>query len=271
MYSIIYSDKEIEEIISRLRDTLRGSRYSGDTLEITEKRKKHDQKAKIYFTTNAYTKMYALVDAFDTEVEWHALAKRVSETEFKVYDVLVFPHVVSAANVVSDQHEYEEWLNSLDDETFADLRCHGHSHVRMSTQPSGFDVSYREKVVNTLPTASPDDDVFYIFYILNKNRQSTFQIYDITNNAMYDSKYGDVEVDIIYDDGVFASDFIKAAKEIAKPAPPKVPAKTTTVKTCKGVKDKDDDGKEDWRSKYYDSMYEHGYDYPRSSRFWGED
>ena len=83
---------------------------------------------------------------------------------------------------IRDQDEMEAWLDSLSDEDFNDLRFHGHSHVNMSVIPSGTDVSMYNDTV-----ARIRQDSFYIFCILNKSGNRTFQIYDLKKNIFFDT------------------------------------------------------------------------------------
>ena len=129
--------------------------------------------------------MYALVHKYGTEVEWHGLVERKGEAEFLIKDILIFPHEVSSATVVSDQRCYEEWLDSLDDETFNACRFHGHSHVNMAVSPSGVDMTYRKNILGNFATPGAGDDYFYIFIITNKKGDISGEIYDLSNNALY--------------------------------------------------------------------------------------
>lgn len=138
---------------------------------------------KVKFSSIANAKMKALVDGFLTEVEWHGLVNR-TEDGFEVADVVVFPHKATSCHVVSDQAEYEKWLDSLTDAEFSALRLHGHSHVNMPVTPSGFDMKYRQDMVNNMPKTS-GEDVFYIFVILNKRGECNVQVFDITNDKTY--------------------------------------------------------------------------------------
>ena len=124
-----------------------------------------DRKAKIIFTPIAWKKMYALVYAFSSEVQWHGTVKRLDKSTFLITDILVFPHEVTGTTVVSDQKEYEDWLDSLNDETFNSLRFHGHSHVDMGVTPSGVDMNYRRNLLNNFGMPNEESDLFYIFLI----------------------------------------------------------------------------------------------------------
>lgn len=178
------------------------------------KLRKDERRATVAFTPVAWVKMYALIDSFNKEVQWHGLVTRLDESTFLIEDILVFPHVASATTVVSDQEEYEEWMNNLSDEQFNACRFHGHSHVHMQVIPSVTDLTYRKNIFENFSTnPMPDEDQFYIFLIFNKRREFSGQVYDITQNALYDTSEIDLEI-LIENDWI--SNFTLGAKEIVK-------------------------------------------------------
>ena len=170
----------------------------------------HDE-ATLVFSPIAWMKILNLVISFDKEIQWHGIVERISENSFRIKDVLVFPHEISETTVVSNQKEYEEWLNGLDDDTFNHLRFHGHSHVAMGVTPSSVDMQYRKNIVNNI--SSNDDEAYYIFIIINKNNRISAEIYDIENNIIYDTD--DITFIAEMDDNNYASDFIKEARSVA--------------------------------------------------------
>ena len=198
---IYMTSTDVESICAELRNTLTGLKCHG-SIDIKRSFKSDDRVAMLYFTPIAWIKMTALVSRFETEVQWHGMVRRISENEFEIYDVLVPPHEVSGATVTSEYKPYIEWMDGLDDDTFNAVRFHGHSHVNMSVSPSSVDNKYRLDLVTQLPKPTGNDDVFYIFLIINKKHEWSAEIYDLTNNALYgtDDIYmkcclGDTDVD----------------------------------------------------------------------------
>lgn len=182
---------------------------------------KDDRKAEVLFTPIAWIKMYALVMKYTSEVEWHGLVERTSDTSWLVKDILIFPHKVTGSTVISDQQEYETWLNGLDDDTFNALRFHGHSHVNMGVTPSSVDMGYRKNVLNNFGTPVEGTDFFYIFLITNKRGELSGQIYDLKNNVLYtnDSTHNEITIDVCYDDGnAYLSEFLAEARNVVKEA-----------------------------------------------------
>lgn len=159
--------------------------------------------------------MTTLVARYDTEVQWHGQVRRLSDFEFEIFDIIVPPHEVSGTTVTSEYRPYCEWLNGLDDETFTTVKFHGHSHVNMSVSPSGTDTKYRLDLVTQLPKPTDVNDVFYIFFIVNKKHEWSAEIYDFTNDALYSSD--EIVLETVFDD--YGEDtlegFIANAKKVA--------------------------------------------------------
>ena len=80
-------------------------------------------KQTILFQAAAWTKLQLLTFAHSSEVAANCLVFRNPECqdEYIVYDVLVYPQIVSAATAETADN-YGLWLNELDDESFNDCR-----------------------------------------------------------------------------------------------------------------------------------------------------
>lgn len=171
-----------------------------------------DKKATIFFTGEAWAKMAMLLKEFDKEVAWHGVAHRgedESRDEYVITDIMVYPQTVTGTSVEMDTEKYALWLmENANDERFDNIHMQGHSHVNMSTTPSGVDLSHQEEILNMLGDAD-----FYIFMIWNKSFSSTNKVYDLKKNILFEDK--DISVKIV--GGVEDLDtFIKGAKEIVK-------------------------------------------------------
>lgn len=224
---IYVSGEEIDRILREVKSQLMGIRCTGG-IDIKKNFTKDNRKATIYFTPEAWNRVLALVMAFETEVQWHGCVNRISNNEFEIYDIIVPPHVVTGSTVTSDPVKYSDWITSLDDEVFNNLRFHGHSHVNMGCSPSGTDMKYRRDIVTQLPIPqNEEDDSFYIFLILNKKGDWSGEIYDVTNNALFSED--EIEIEVYDEEDSLLSTFIedamkKAVKEVpAAPAPVAVP------------------------------------------------
>lgn len=212
---IYLSEAECNRLIAMLKLKLQKGR-SLETINLNSKASRDKRKATISFSTSAWIKMQALITHFNTEVQWHGLVYRISQTEFLVYDILVPPHTVTATSVESDQEEYEEWINNIEDSTFNNLKFHGHSHVDMDVNASSVDVEYRKKIVSQMSIPSENEDEFYIFLIANKQGKNSAEIYDYKYNAAYSTDYGEIDIDVMLDDGTNLQEFVDDAKKTAK-------------------------------------------------------
>lgn len=155
---------------------------------------KVEEKAILYFTETAWMKMQYLIAVFGSECAWHGVVERHAEdkSEFIVKDILVYPQQVTGTTVTTDQTEYEDWMNALDDDTFNALKFHGHSHVNMGVTPSSVDNEHQRGIVSQL-----NDSQFYIFGIFNKSGNRWLKIFDMKRNIAFEKD--DIEVKILMD------------------------------------------------------------------------
>lgn len=223
---IFSSQEDIQEFISnacaqlsKIKKTLSKKNFSaGREREITFKfaidDSKDGRKAILKFAPKAWIKMRALVDTFTGEVQWHGLVERESANVFLVKDVLIFPHEATNTTVMSDQEEYEAWLNSLDDDVFDACRLHGHSHVNMCVSPSSTDMEYRRNVLDKAGLPDEQTDLFYIFLITNKREEMSAEIYDLQNNALYSTD--EIAFAVVVDENESLADFLDTANNCVK-------------------------------------------------------
>ena len=190
---IYLSDEDISEIIDKMKSTYAGKRVTTDSLSMSCDLKKPG-KVKVTFSEKAWIKMQLLVHRYSIEVEWHGLVRRESENSFLVYDILIFPHEITATSCISEQKEYQDWLDGLSPEERKDLRFHGHSHVKMAVNPSGTDTKYRADILSVLGNPVPAIDKFYLFAIFNKDGDISGEVYDLTNNIAYSTP----DIDFVY-------------------------------------------------------------------------
>lgn len=154
----------------------------------------------VIFSKTAKRKQDALIREFATEIGWHGFVRRDEDdpTVFYIDDIAVFPQEVTGASIRPDQFKYERWEDeTLTPEQRASCRYHGHSHVSMSTSPSGTDDQYQMDKLSRLRGAglSPEmltafmeqnhDSLFYIFMIWNKRGEVTARVFDVLNNRYY--------------------------------------------------------------------------------------
>lgn len=139
----------------------------------------------IKFTAEAYLKMRQLVMSEDKEVGWHGLVRK-EDNVYTIYDVLVYPQTVTGATVQTDTEKYTGWFIEQDIEH---MRFQGHSHVNMSTSPSGVDVQYYSDLISSM-------NDYYIFFIMNKRGEYHLEFHDLVNGISYDK----LSYDIVLED-----------------------------------------------------------------------
>jgi hypothetical protein len=223
------TEKDIRDFLETITSSLKKEKIIEKSVSFSMSMQKDDRKATIIFSQKAWIKMFGLIDGFDKEVQWHGDVSRFGEDMFLVEDIITFPHTASSATVESDQEEYEKWQDGFTDEEFEKIKLHGHSHVNMDVSPSVVDMKYRSDVINNFFEPQEGEDQFYIFLIFNKRRQFSGQIFDLKNNALYNSD--EIFIDVLMDDHSLLTSFVADTKKIVKNPP--IP--TTTYQTKNGA------------------------------------
>jgi len=152
------------------------------------------EKVNIIFTQDAYLKMQALVEFFDTEVGWYGLVDKIDDKNYKVYDVKVCKQYVDGAKVDTEDDDTLEFFESLTDDEAEHLHFQAHSHVNMSTSASAVDTQNQYDVIKNIGMKG-----FYIFQIWNKKNEISTYLYDLDNNIFYDTKDVLIEVEGVDD------------------------------------------------------------------------
>lgn len=130
---------------------------------------------RILITPEAYKDMYQLVNLVDTEVGWVGSVGKVG-CDFLIKEIFLLDQEVHsttteispeglskfAMKMMSERSDGMDVVNSI--------RFWGHSHVRMSTSPSGQD----DQQMRVFSQACED---FFIRGILNKNGRMEFTVY----------------------------------------------------------------------------------------------
>jgi len=164
------------------------------------------EKITVLYSQQAYIRMMALVDHYNTEVGWYGLVNKVDDKTYFVYDVKVCKQYVTGGKVDTEDADMVEFFDSLTDEEANAMHFQAHSHVKMDTTASGTDLQNQADIVKSMGNSG-----FYIFQIWNKSNDINTYIYDIDNNVFYDRK--DVILDIVDEAGT-VSDFIASTKTL---------------------------------------------------------
>jgi hypothetical protein len=164
----------------------------------------HIEEPTVYITPNAYIKMRMLVDKTDKEIGWYGIVEQVPglESSYIIEDIIVYPQKVTGATVEQDENRMFEFETSLTTEQVNHKRFQGHSHVNMSTTPSGVDENFYQDLLSQV-------NDYFIITITNKRNEYTTRFYDITNNILYT----DVPIYLIQQDGTLYETWFAEQKE----------------------------------------------------------
>lgn len=189
MKPMTFNDDTFKAILADFTDFLNGIKDAPDKINYSKaintflpKTETAKEKAKLIFTADAYMKMMLLTKNTTDEIGWHGIVERIDDITFKIKDILVFPQIVTTSNVDPDAEEYAKWTMELTNEQFNHMRFHGHSHVKMGVHPSGVDTKYREDMLTNL-----EEHDFYIFLITNYDEKRNIEIYDKSQNIVYET------------------------------------------------------------------------------------
>lgn len=181
--------KDFKKFLDKLRSNEDKIRYD---IKIDNVLEQQVEKPTVFFTKLATDKMIYLVDKCDKEIAWHGLVTHdKAKNTYVIEDIIVYPQTATATTVTTDDAEIANWFNSLADEIFFKIRLQGHSHVNMSTSPSRTDITYYNQLLQNL-----GDDDFYIFMILNKKNNLFINIYDYSQNVIFEEK----DITILYEE-----------------------------------------------------------------------
>lgn len=171
---------------------------------------KNKDKVFVTFTMKAYIKMRDLVDRFDSEVGWFGFIDKISDLEYQITDICVYPQIVTGATV---KETNESWDDDMPIDQIKRRHFHGHSHVNMAPNPSSTDIKHRDDQVSLVKS-----DSFYFFMITNKKCAWTAALFDLANNTVYDTD--DILLDVDLGDGEMLSDFVDEARKMVKTSTP---------------------------------------------------
>lgn len=160
------------------------------------------QKVRVIFSPKAYIKMRDMVDRYSSEVGWYGFIDKLSDTEYRITDICIYPQLVAGATV--DQTN-DVWDADMPVEQIKRRHFHGHSHVNMGVTPSATDTRDREDKI-----AMTRANSFYLFLITNKSCAWSAQLFDLAGNAVYNTD--DILIDVDLGDGELLSDFVESAK-----------------------------------------------------------
>ena len=149
---------------------------------------------KVYIYDEALSKMNEYINQSKLEIGWLGCAKRV-EKDFVITDVFLFKQEVHSTTTEITTEGLSEFAIELIQQNedvgmqiWNNLRVWGHSHVNMSTSPSGQD----EKQIDVF---MENDNDFFIRLIGNKKGDLRIDVYDFKTGVCY----SELDYSVIYD------------------------------------------------------------------------
>lgn len=216
-------DKLMEKFSSYLKNvclTTNSFSFSHSVADV-----KNKDKVFVSFSMKAYIKMRDLVDRFESEVGWFGFIDKISDLEYHITDICVYPQLVTGATV---KETNEPWDDDMPIEQIKRRHFHGHSHVNMMPTPSSTDTKHRDNQV-----AMCKSDSFYFFLITNKKCAWTAALFDLANNVVYNTD--DILIDVDLGDGEMLTDFVDETKKMVKTSTPQLLSKMMAERTGAAV------------------------------------
>lgn len=177
-------DELLKKFMEELSNTRPGIATDSFTFKLTSPIDKEKVTVpELYMTAEAWAKMKIIVECSSEEVAWHGTVEKYDSHKYLISDVELYPQTVTGVTVVTDDEKYATWCAKMPAAKMNKIRFQGHSHVNMGTTPSGTDTTYYDQLLQIIP-----DDDFYIFCIYNKRGDSTWIVYDMAQNIVFEDK-----------------------------------------------------------------------------------
>ena len=129
-----------------------------------------DNRYEVYVLPLARQKMEMYCDLSDGEIGWLAYVEQFDKSGFLITDCALLKQEVHSTTTEITAEGLLEFWNNTPTEQQSKIKLWGHSHVNMSTSPSGQDDSQMEYF--------KDGNPWFIRLITNKKREYHIDIYD---------------------------------------------------------------------------------------------
>lgn len=151
---------------------------------------------KLYIDNVALDKMKEYIRQSSLEIGWLGTAEKVGNKKYMITDVFLFKQEVHSTTTEITPEGLSEFAMELMQQDngmdiWNNMRVWGHSHVNMSTSPSGQDDKQME-------TFLENENNFFIRIIGNKKGDFKIDIYDYEVGVLYEN----MKFDVIYDEDV---------------------------------------------------------------------
>lgn len=132
-----------------------------------------DNRYELYILPEARNKMELYCDLSEGEIGWLAYVEQFDKQGFLITDCALLKQEVHATTTEITAEGLLEFWNNTPVEQQGKIKLWGHSHVNMSTSPSGQDDSQMDYF--------KDGNPWFIRLITNKKREYHIDIYDYAN------------------------------------------------------------------------------------------
>ena len=132
-----------------------------------------DNRYEVYILPQARQKMEMYCDLSEGEIGWLGFVEKYEGVGFLITDCILLKQEVHASTTEIDPMALIEFWNQTPPEQQSKIKIWGHSHVNMSTTPSGQDDSQMEYF--------KDGNKWFIRLITNKKREYHIDVYDYEN------------------------------------------------------------------------------------------
>lgn len=132
-----------------------------------------DNRYELYILPEARNKMELYCDLSEGEIGWLAFVEKFDKQGFLITDCVLLKQEVNGATTEIDPMALIEFWNETPIEKQCQIKMWGHSHVNMSTNPSGQDDSQMDYF--------KDGNPWFIRLITNKKREYHIDIFDYEN------------------------------------------------------------------------------------------
>jgi hypothetical protein len=171
-------DKELDAL--KLSDST--VKFNYDLKDILKVDPNTVRKPIVYMMAPTYLKMLQYVLLSENEIAWRGTVER-KEHIFFIKDVFLYPQQVTGTTVQEDPDAGQRWADALPATTYNTMRFQGHSHVNMGAFWSGTDKADQHAHLQELL-----DDDYYIFAVMNKKQDILMEVYDLTQNVIFEKE-----------------------------------------------------------------------------------
>lgn len=155
---------------------------------------------RIFVTPEAYFKIMEYARQCQYEISWFSRVYN-EQNCYVILDAMLLDQTVTGASAEFSEEELSNFMvSTIKDkgiDFFNEIKCWGHSHVKMPTSPSGQDL---KQILEF------NEQDYYIMLIVNKYEEAHLEFYDFKNNMLYKN----LPLQLYIENGKSIADGVKA-------------------------------------------------------------